>query len=143
MAATLSPVTATTFRVINIGSIQISHLAAKTCKLVKLHAECLQLSLVHVAVHRQEEQQHEVLLEALAVEDPLREDVLHDGEGGEGRAGERGRLKERWPHLFLCHSKVSAWVAITLSLPGLEISVSLMVIDFDFWSDIGELLMPR
>ena len=122
--------------------IQISHLAAKTCKLVKLRAERLQLSLVHVAVHRQEEQQHVVLREALAVEDPLIEAVLHDGEGGEGRAGERGRLKERWPHLFLCHSKVSAWVAITLSLPGLEISVSLMVIDFDFWSDIGELLMP-
>ena len=117
-------------------------LAAKTCKLVKLRAERLQLSLVHVAVHRQEEQQHVVLREALAVEDPLIEAVLHDGEGGEGRAGERGRLKERWPHLFLCHSKVSAWVAITLSLPGLEISVSLMVIDFDFWSDIGELLMP-
>ena len=123
--------------------IQISHLAAKTCKLVKLRAERLQLSLVHVAVHRQEEQQHVVLREALAVEDPLIEAVLHDGEGGEGRAGERGRLKERWPHLFLCHSKVSAWVAITLSLPGLEISVSLLVIDFDFWSDIGELLMPR
>ena len=122
--------------------IQISHLAAKTCKLVKLRAERLQLSLVHVAVHRQEEQQHVVLREALAVEDPLIEAVLHDSEGGEGRAGERGRLKERWPHLFLCHSKVSAWVAITLSLPGLEISVSLMVIDFDFWSDIGELLMP-
>ena len=86
MAATLSPVMATTLRVINIGSIQISHLAAKTCKLVKLHAECLQLSLVHVAVHRQEEQQHEVLLEALAVEDPLREAILHDGEGGEGAA---------------------------------------------------------
>ena len=127
---------------VNIGLIQISHLAAKTCKLVKLRAERLQLSLVHVAVHRQEEQQHVVLREALAVEDPLIEAVLHDGEGGEGRAGERGRLKERWPHLFLCHSKVSAWVAITLSLPGLEISVSLMVIDFDFWSDIGELLMP-
>ena len=90
MAATLSPVMATTLRVINIGSIQISHLAAKTCKLVKLHAECLQLSLVHVAVHWQEEQQHVVLLEALAVEDPLREAVLHHGEGGEGRAGERG-----------------------------------------------------
>ena len=90
MATTLSPVAATTFKVINIGSIQISHLAAKTCKLVKLHAECLQLSLVHVAVHRQEEQQHVVLLEALAVEDPLREAVLHHGEGGEGRAGERG-----------------------------------------------------
>ena len=118
-------------------------LAAKTCTLVKLRAERLQLSLVHVAVHRQEEQQHVVLREALAVEDPLIEAVLHDGEGGEGRAGERGRLKERWPHLFLCHSKVSAWVAITLSLPGLEISVSLLVIDFDFWSDIGELLMPR
>ena len=122
--------------------IQISHLAAKTCKLVNFRAERFQLSLVHVAVHRQEEQQHVVLREALAVEDPLIEAVLHDGEGGEGRAGERGRLKERWPHLFLCHSKVSAWVAITLSLPGLEISVSLMVIDFDFWSDIGELLMP-
>ena len=121
---------------VNIGLIQISHLAAKTCKLVKLRAERLQLSLVHVAVIRQEEQQHIYLHEALAVEDPLIE-------GGEGRAGERGRLKERWPHLFLCHSKVSAWVAITLSLPGLEISVSLMVIDFDFWSDIGELLMPR
>ena len=52
-------------------------------------------------------------------------------------------MKECWPHLFLCHSKVSAWVAITLSLPGLEISVSLLVIDFDFWSDIVELLMPR
>ena len=47
MATTLSPVTATTFRVINIGSIQISHLAAKTCKLVKLRTERLQLSLVH------------------------------------------------------------------------------------------------
>ena len=128
---------------VNIGLIQISHLAAKTCKLVNFRAERFQLSLVHVAVHRQEEQQHVVLREALAVEDPLIEAVLHDGEGGEGRAGERGRLKERWPHLFLCHSKVSAWVAITLSLPGLEISVSLMVIDFDFWSDIGELLMPR
>ena len=90
MVATLSPVMVTTFRVINIGSIQISHLAAKTCKLVKLHAECLQLSLVYVAVHRQEEQQHVVLLKALAVEDPLREAVLHHGEGGEGRAGERG-----------------------------------------------------
>ena len=90
MVATLSPVMATTLRVINIGSIQISHLAAKTCKLVKLHAECLQLSLVHVAVYRQEEQQRVVLLEALAVEDPLREAVLHHGEGGEGRAGERG-----------------------------------------------------
>ena len=127
---------------VNIGLIQISHLAAKTCKLVNFRAERFQLSLVHVAVHRQEEQQHVVLREALAVEDPLIEAVLHDGEGGEGRAGERGRLEERWPHLFLCHSKVSAWVAITLSLPGLEISVSLMVIDFDFWSDIGELLMP-
>ena len=70
--------------------IQISHLAAKTCKLVKLRAERLQLSLVHVAVHRQEEQQHVVLREALAVEDPLIEAVLHDGEGKEGRAGERG-----------------------------------------------------
>ena len=89
MAATLSPVMATTFRVINIGSIQISHLAAKTCKLVKLRTEHLQLSLVHTAI-RQEEQQHVVLLEALAVEDPLREAVLHHGEGGEGRAGERG-----------------------------------------------------
>ena len=90
MAATLSSETATTLIVINIiGSIQISHLAAKTCKLVKLHAECLQLSLVHVAVHRQEEQQHVVLLEALAVEDPLIEAILHDGEGGEGRAWER------------------------------------------------------
>ena len=47
MAATLSPVMVTTFRVINIGSIQISHLAAKTCKLVKLRTEHLQLSLVH------------------------------------------------------------------------------------------------
>ena len=90
MAATLSPVTATTFRVMNIGSIQISHLAAKTCKLVKLRTERLQLSLVHIAIHQQEEQQHVVLLEALAVEDPLREAVLHHGEGGEGRAGERG-----------------------------------------------------
>ena len=124
--------------------IQISHLAAKTCKLVKLRAERLQLSLVHVAGHRQEEQQHVVLREALAVEDPLIEAVLHDGEGGEGRAGERGEeeVEGALAHLFLCHSKVSAWVAITLSLPGLEISVSLMVIDFDFWSDIGELLMP-
>ena len=90
MAATLSPVMATTFRVINIGSIQISHLAAKTCKLVKLCTEHLQLSLVHTAIHRQEEQQHALHLEAFAVEDPLREAVLHHGEGGEGRAGERG-----------------------------------------------------
>ena len=91
MAATLSPVMAITLlRVINIGSIQISHLAAKTCKLVKLCTEHLQLSLVHTAIHRQEEQQHVLLLEALAVEDPLREAVLHHGEGGEGRAGERG-----------------------------------------------------
>ena len=36
LVVNLSPVTATTFRVINIRSIQISHLAAKTCKLVKL-----------------------------------------------------------------------------------------------------------
>ena len=79
MAATLSPVTATTFRVINIGSIQISHLAAKTCKLVKLRTERLQLSLVHIAIHRQEEQQYVVLLEALADEDPLSEAVLHHG----------------------------------------------------------------
>ena len=70
--------------------IQISHLAAKTCKLVNFRAERFQLSLVHVAVHRQEEQQHVVLREALAVEDPLIEAVLHDGEGEEGRAGERG-----------------------------------------------------
>ena len=69
----------------------ISHLAAKTCKLVKLHAERLQPGLVHVAVHRQEEQQHIVLREALAVS--LREAILHDGEGGEGRAGERGEEK--------------------------------------------------
>ena len=85
MAATLSPVMVTTFRVINIGSIQISHLAAKTCKLVELRAQRLQLGFVHVAVHRQEEQQH--LREALA-EDPLGEAILHDDEGGEGRAGE-------------------------------------------------------
>ena len=90
MATTLSPVTATTFKVINIGSIQISHLAAKTRKLVKLCTERLQLSLVHIAIHWQEQQQHVVLLEALADEDPLREAVLHHGEGGEGRAGERG-----------------------------------------------------
>ena len=50
----------------------------------------------------------------------------------------RRRLEECWPHLFLCHSKASAWVAITLSLPGLELetSMSLLVIDFDFWYDI-------
>ena len=68
------------------GSISISHLAAKTCKLVELCAERLQLGLVHVAVHRQEEQQH--LREALAVEDAPGEAILHDDEGGEGRAGE-------------------------------------------------------
>ena len=45
------------------------------------------------AVHRQEEQQHIVLLEALAVEDPLREAILHDGKGGEGRAWERREEK--------------------------------------------------
>ena len=99
------------------GSISISHLAAKTCKLVKLHAERLQLGLVHVAVHRQEEQQHIVLREALAVEDPL-------------------RSEERWPHLFLCHSKVSAWVAISLSLPGLELEITMSLLVIDFWSDI-------
>ena len=69
------------------GSISISHLAAKTCKLVKLHAERLQPGLVHVAVHRQEEQQHIVLREALAVEDPLGEAILHDDKGGEGTVG--------------------------------------------------------
>ena len=79
MSTTLSPVMATTLRVINIGSIQISHLAAKTCKLVKLRTERLQLSLVHIAIHWQKEQQHVVLLEALADEDPLSEAVLHHG----------------------------------------------------------------
>ena len=65
--------------------------------------------------------------------------TAREEKAGQGRGG---RLKERWPHLFLCHSKVCAWVAIALFLPGLEISVSPVVIDFDFWSDIGELLMP-
>ena len=122
MAATLSPVMPTTFKFCSgqfLGLVLVCHLAAKTCKLVKLRAERLQLGLVHAAVHGEEEQQHVVLREALAVEDPL-------------------RSEERWPHLFLCHSKVSAWVAISLFLPGLEleISMSLLVIDFDFWSDI-------
>ena len=71
----------------------LSHLAAKTLQLLQLIIERLQLCLVHAAVHRQEEQQHIVPREALAVEDPLREAVPHDGEGGEGRAGERGEEK--------------------------------------------------
>ena len=63
--------------------------------------------------------------------------MAREEKAGQGKEGRR-RLEECWPDLFLCHSKVSAWVAITLSLPGLELetSVSLLVIDFDFWSDI-------
>ena len=59
MAATLSPVMPTTFfEVVNFGLVLVSHLAAKTCKLVQLRAERLQLWLVHAAVHGEEEQQH-------------------------------------------------------------------------------------
>ena len=96
MAATLSPVMPTTFKFCSgqiLELVLVSHLAAKTCKLVKLRTERLQLSLVHIAIHWQEQQQHVVLLEALADEDPLSEAVLHHGEGGEGRAGE-GREEE-------------------------------------------------
>ena len=94
MAATLSPVMPTTFfAVVNFGLVLVCHLTAKTCKLVELRAERLQLSLVHAAVHGEEEQQHVVLREALPGEDPLGEAVLHHGEGGEGRAGE-GREEE-------------------------------------------------
>ena len=98
MDPTLSPVTATTlfdqmldssFEESECNSMVV-HLAAKVLQLLQLFTERLQLCHVHAAVHREEEQQHVVLLEALAGEDPLGEAVLHDGEGGEGRAGERG-----------------------------------------------------
>ena len=119
MAATLSPVNGdhllewSILDLVN-GSISISHLAAKTCKLVELRAQRLQLGFVHVAVHRQEEQQH--LREALA-EDPLGEAILHDDEGGEGRAGETLTL---WNFNFMlrktrgCHHNLALVVPRTL-----------------------------
>ena len=76
-----------------LENAMFSHLAAKTLQLLQLFTERLQLRLVHAAVHGEEEQQHVVLLEALAGEDPLGDAVLHDGKGGEGGAGERGEEK--------------------------------------------------
>ena len=95
MAGTLSPEMATTLsdqNCLNVvdGLVEFSHLAAKTCQLVKLHVERLQLLLVDLALHRQEKQEHVVLGEALVVEDPHSLAVLHHGKGGEGRAGARG-----------------------------------------------------
>ena len=71
----------------------ISHLAAKTWKLVQLCSERLHLGHVHAAVHWKEEQQHIVLGEAVAGEDPLRDAILHDGKGRKNGAGERGKEK--------------------------------------------------
>ena len=62
--------------------------------------------------------------------------TAREEKAGQGRGGRR-RLEERLGHLFLCHSKVSAWVASALSSGlELEIPVRLLVIDFDFCSDI-------
>ena len=95
MAGTLSPDIATTFSdqncldVVN-GLVEFSYLAAKTCQLVKLHVERLQLLLVDLALHRQEKQEDVVLGEALVVVHMHRVAVLHHGKGGKGRAGARG-----------------------------------------------------
>ena len=61
--------------------------------------------------------------------------TAREEKAGQGRGGRR-RSEERWPHLFLCHSKVSAWVAISLSLPGLELEITMSLLVIDFWSDI-------